>query len=190
MHSGPVNAEPPDVAQGLARSWQVGLFVGIVTVILGIVVTAHPSTSLNVIAALLGILLLVSGLFYLVRALDPAEAHRAWVVIVGLLFMVIGIFLIRHLDLTRNLIAFLIGITWIVQGMVGLVAGFSDKSLPARGWTIGFGCVSLLAGIVVLCVPVGSLVTLAVLFGIWFIVLGLLQIVGALNLRHALKAGA
>ncbi len=185
----PSDVESPDVAKALARSWEIGLFVGVVTVALGIVVTLHPSTSLNVICVFLGILLLISGVFHLIRGLDATEAHRAWTVIVGLLFIVIGVVLIRHLDLTRNLIAFLIGITWIVQGVVGLIAGFSDSQLPARGWAIFFGFISLAAGIVVICVPVGSLTALAVLLGIWFIILGTLQIIGAFLLRHALKTG-
>ncbi len=186
----PTNADDRDVARLLARSWEVGLFLGLVTVVLGIIVALHPSTSLNVISVFLGILLLVSGVFHIIRGLDTHEAHRTWTVVVGLLFIVFGVVLIRHLHLTQTFIALLIGLVWIVQGVVGLIAGFSDRTLPARGWAIFFGLVSLVAGIVVVCWPVGSLTTLAVLLGVWFIVLGALQVVGSLFLRHALKSAA
>lgn len=39
------------------------MFVGVVTVILGLIVALHPSGSLNVIAVLLGVLLVISGIF-------------------------------------------------------------------------------------------------------------------------------
>ncbi len=164
-------------------SWQIGLIVGLVTLVLGIVVTLHPSTSINVIAVLLGILLLVAGVFHLVRALDHAAPSRAWSAVVGLAFVVLGVVLIRHLDVTRALIALLIGIVWIIQGVAELLVA-TDPNRPGRAWSVAFGVISLAVGIVVIIVPDGSLNTLAVLLGIWFIVLGALQVVGAFYLRH------
>src|SRR5262249_28920152 len=104
------------------RSWQTSLFIGIVTLILGIIVAIHPTGSLNVIAVLLGILLVISGIFPLIRVFAPAEPHRIWLGIAGLLFIVAGVILIRHLDLTRAVIGLFIGITWIIQGVVALIA--------------------------------------------------------------------
>jgi hypothetical protein len=43
---------------------------------------------------------------------------------------------------------------------------------------------------VVVAAPVSSVTVLAVLLGIWFIVMGLLEIGGALLVRHALSAAA
>ena len=43
------------------------------------------------------------------------------------------------------------------------------------------------AGIVVTVTPLNSLTFLAVLFGIWFIVMGLFEIIGAFILRRALR---
>jgi uncharacterized membrane protein HdeD (DUF308 family) len=180
---------PAGTAQGvglLRASWQAGALVGIVTLVLGIVVTLHPSTSINVIAVLLGILLLVSGLFHLIRALDKDSSSRAWSAVVGLAFVVLGVVLIRHLHLTRSLIALLIGLVWIVQGVAELLTA-ADSGRPDRAWSAVFGVVSLAAGIVVLVFSTGSLNTLAVLLGIWFIVLGALQLIGAFYLRHLLN---
>ncbi len=170
-------------------SWQVSLFAGLITLVLGIVVTLHPGGSLNVVAVLAGILLLVAGLFHLVGALDHDAPSRAWSAVVGLAFVVLGIVLLRHLHLTLALIALLIGIVWIIQGVASLLAA-TDTSRPARAWSAIFGVVSLAAGIVVVAVPEGSLNTLAVLLGIWFIVIGAMQLIGAFYLRHVLAAGS
>jgi uncharacterized membrane protein HdeD (DUF308 family) len=182
----PSAAPPPPLA--LTRSWQASLVLGIVTLILGIIVAVHPSGSLSVIAVLLGVLLLVSGLFHLIRVFDPAEPNRVWLGIAGLLFIVAGVILIRHLDLTKAVIGLLIGITWIIQGVAALVAGLSGGSHQGRGWWIAFGVISIIAGIVVTATPVSSLTVLAVLVGIWFIVIGVLEIMGAFLLRHAVRS--
>lgn len=121
MHTtAPQTGEPSAVV--MARSWQAGLVLGVVTLILGVIVTVHPTTSLNVIAVLIGIMLLISGIFHLVRVFDAEEPHRIWLGIAGLLFIVAGVILIRHLSLTRAIIGLFVGITWIVQGVVALVA--------------------------------------------------------------------
>ena len=171
----------------MARSWQISLFTGIVTLILGIIVAAHPTGSLNVIAVLLGILMIISGIFHLVRVFDPAEPHRIWLGFAGLLFIVAGVILIRHLDLTRAIIGLFIGVTWIVQGVVALIAGIGGGSREGRGWWIAFGVISVIAGIVVTASPLSSLNVLAVLFGIWFIVMGIFEIIGAFMFRRALR---
>jgi uncharacterized membrane protein HdeD (DUF308 family) len=161
------------------------VFVGVVTAILGLIIALHPGGSLNVIAVLLGVLLVVSGIFNLVRMLDRSEAHRVWLGIAGLLLVVIGVVLIRHLDLTVALVGLVIGISWIVQGLAALVTAFSGGPGERRGWWIFFGLIGLIAGIVVVAVPTTSVTVLAVLVGIWFIVTGLTEIVGGLMQRHA-----
>jgi len=168
-----------------ATGWQAMVFAGVVTVILGLIVALHPTGSLNVIAVLLGVLLVISGIFDLVRVFDRSEPRRVWLGIAGLLLVVVGVVLIRHLDLTVALVGLVIGITWIVQGLAELADAFSGGPGERRGWWIFFGLISLAAGIVVVAVPATSVTVLAVLVGIWFIVTGLVQIVGGFMQRHA-----
>jgi uncharacterized membrane protein HdeD (DUF308 family) len=176
---------PPAMLTG---SWQATLFLGAVTLILGLIVSFHPTGSLNVIAVLLGILMILSGIFHLIRVFDPQERHRIWLGIAGLLFIVIGVVLIRHLHLTRALIGLVIGITWIVQGLTALIGGISGGVREGRAWWITFGVISLIAGIVVAATPADSVTVLAVLLGIWFVIMGIFEIIGAFLLRHALRA--
>src|SRR6516165_1567099 len=134
----------------MSSTWKVTLFTGVVTLILGIIVAFKPGGSLNVVAVLLGVLALISGIFQLVRVFDRAEPHRVWLGISGFVFVVVGVVLIRHLHLTVALIG-------------------------------------LLAGIVVTANPSTSITVLAALLGIWFIVMGVFEIIGAFLFRRALS---
>src|SRR6266571_4968802 len=140
-------------------AWQTTLVLGVTTLILGLIVAFYPSATLNVIAVLIGILLIVSGIFHLIRVFGSNEPHRVWLGISGLLLIVIGVVLIRHLHLTVGIIGLIVGISWIVQGISALAAGFSGALQEGRGWWI--------------------------LIGIWFIVAGLFEIVAGFMLRHA-----
>jgi uncharacterized membrane protein HdeD (DUF308 family) len=172
----------------MAGSWQAGMLLGALTLILGIVVTFHPTGSLNVIAVLLGIMMILSGLFHLIRVFEPRERQRVWSGITGLLFIVIGVILIRHLHLTLAVIGLVIGVTWIVQGLTAFIGGIAGGAREGRAWWIFFGALSLVAGIVVVATPVTSLSVLAVLFGIWFIVMGIAEVIGGFLLRRSLRA--
>jgi uncharacterized membrane protein HdeD (DUF308 family) len=185
--SGGYGAPPPPPPGVMAGTWQAALFLGVLTLILGVIVSFHPTGSLNVLAVLLGVLMIFSGIFHLVRVFDPGELHRVWLGIAGLLFIVVGVILIRHLHLTRSLIGLVVGITWIVQGLAALIGGISGGAREGRAWWIIFGVVSLIAGIVVASAPASSLNALAVLLGIWFIIMGIFEIIGAFLLRHAIR---
>ena len=183
MESGDYDAPPPS-GLVLAESWQATVVLGALTVIIGLIVSFHPAGSLNVVAVLLGILMILSGIFHLIRIFGPGEAHRVWTGIAGLLFIVIGVVLIRHLHLTLALVGLFVGLTWVVQGVTALIGGIADGAREGRAWWITFGAVSLIAGIVVTATPVSSLTVLAVLLGIWSIIMGIFEIIGGLMLRR------
>lgn len=187
MESGDYDSPlPPGLL--MAQSWQATVILGAVTLILGLVVSFHPSGSLNVVAVLLGVLMICSGLFHLARIFGRGEVHRVWLGISGLLLVVIGLVLIRHLHLTTALIGLYVGLSWVVQGVTSLIAGIVGGTGEGRGWWIAFGALSVIAGIVVTATPVSSLTVLAVLLGVWFILIGLFEIIGGIMLRRALSA--
>ncbi len=103
------------------------------------------------------------------------------------MFVVVGVVLIRHLHLTRAIVGLFIGITWIVQGLTALIGGIAGDVREGKAWWIAFGAVSVVAGLVVALSPASSLTFLAVLLGIWFIIMGIFEVIAGLMLRRALK---
>ena len=188
MSSDDYGAQPPSSV--LDSGWQPTLILGVLTLILGLVVSFHPTGSLNVVAVLLGVLMILSGIFHLLRVFSRDEQHRVWLGITGLMFVVVGVLLIRHLHLTRAIVGLVIGITWIVQGLTALIGGIAGDVREGKAWWIAFGAVSLSAGIVVTVTPASSLTFLAVLLGIWFIIMGIFEIIAGLMLRRVLKDAA
>jgi uncharacterized membrane protein HdeD (DUF308 family) len=180
-----------ELTLGGLLDWRAAFLVGLATAILGIIVAAVPETSLAVIAVLLGVLVIISGIYNVVEAFRGEEHGRVWRGIAGVVFIVAGLVLIRHLHLSLALIGLVIGLTWVVQGLAALIAGISGE--PTRmgtGWTIFFGVISLIAGIVVISAPIASITTLAILMGVWFIVMGLMEMFGAFAFRHAVRSTA
>jgi uncharacterized membrane protein HdeD (DUF308 family) len=174
---------------GMPRSlvgWRTAFFLGLITLALGVVVIFRPTQSLNAIAVLLGVAMIVSGIYHIARALDETEQERVWRGIVGVLFILAGLVLIRHLHLSLALIALFIGFTWIIQGIASLMESFAHGRRRAElGWSVFFGIVSLIAGIVVISAPITSLTALTLFMGAWFIVMGALEMLGSLAFRRS-----
>jgi uncharacterized membrane protein HdeD (DUF308 family) len=166
------------------HSWKASFLMGLATLVLGLIVAFRPSGSLVVITVLLGILMMFSGVFHIIAALDGPQEHRAWRAIAGVLFIVGGIILVRHLQFSLALIGLIVGFSWVIQGVSSLIGGFTHRG-GMGGWSIFFGIVSLMAGIVVISVPVTSIVFLATFLGIWFAVIGVFEMVDAFMSRHA-----
>ena len=178
-----------ELTLGGLLDWRAAFVVGLATAIIGIIVAAVPETSLAVVAVLLGVLVIISGIYNVVEAFRGEEHGRVWRGIAGVVFIVAGLVLIRHLHLSLALIGLVIGLTWVVQGLAALIAGISGTATRmGTGWSIFFGVISLIAGIVVISAPIASITTLAVLMGIWFIVMGVMEMFGAFAFRHAVRS--
>jgi uncharacterized membrane protein HdeD (DUF308 family) len=174
---------------GLPFSRGVGLVLGIITIILGIIIAARPTQSLTVIAVLLGVVMMVSGVFHVVRAIGGREQERVWRGLSGVLFFMVGLALIRHINLSVALIGLFIGIAWVIQGVSALVESFAPgREREETGWTVFFGIISLIAGIVVVAAPIASVTALTIFMGIWFIVMGIMEIIGSFVVGRALRA--
>jgi uncharacterized membrane protein HdeD (DUF308 family) len=175
-----------DVLAGIGRAWGWVLFFGIVTVLLGIVVLVWPDATIVVLAVLFGIQLILAGIFRFVSALaidDAPGGTRALLALLGVLAFIVGIYALRHVNVTIAALALLLGIFWIVNGAIELFTAIGHREMPGRGWTIVLALLSIVAGIVVLAYPDISLLALAIVLGIWLVALGIIEIALAFQLR-------
>jgi uncharacterized membrane protein HdeD (DUF308 family) len=183
-----VDRDSSNVLDAVGRSWGWLLCIGILTLILGVLIVAYPSASLQVIAIFLGLSLFLNGLFRLVMAFtEVAEGHRALWAILGVLSILVGILCLKHVFQTIAILALLLGAYWVVDGIIGFFASVSRKDTPNRGWAIFTSVLAFIAGIVVLVYPIKSAVTLAWVLGLWLIVLGIVGIIGAFMARSEAK---
>ncbi len=179
-----------DVADRLAqigRHWGWLLFFGILMVVAGVLAVAWPGPTVLVLAILFGIQLIVSGIFSFINAFaaDESGGTRVWNVIIGLLGILVGLYAVRHIIVSVVALALLIGIYWVAYGIAQIYMAIAHRELPHRGWMGFIGGLSVVAGIIVIAWPGPSLVTLAIVLGVWLIIYGVMEIVLAVRVRSA-----
>lgn len=161
------------------------------SLIVGAVILAWPGISILVAAVAFGIYLLITGAAQVVFAfsLHVSAGSRILLFISGAASLILAVLAFRHFGqgYAVLLLAIWIGIGFIFRGVATTVSAISDPVLPGRGWSIFIGVISLLAGIVVLASPFDSIVTLAIVVGVWFVVIGVFEIVSSFGIRKASK---
>jgi len=171
-------------------AWQLNAVAGVAAVVLGVLVLVWPGETLVIVGALFGIYLLVSGLFQLTGAFGHhVPGHlRALGLLSGALSILLGLICFRGPMESLLLLAIWIGFGWLLRGITQIVTAVSSDGMPGRGWVIFFGVIGVIAGIVLITSPITSLATLALLAGIWLIVLGVMEVVHSVQLRVRMKS--
>jgi uncharacterized membrane protein HdeD (DUF308 family) len=182
----PQTEDPRDTLGRLGESWGWVLTFAILTLILGIVVVAWPHATVKVVALLFGLQLFVGGVFALVRTFTRSgEGSRALSGLLGILGILVGIFVLRHLFETVVVLVVLLGVYWVLHGIIEVVVALDHKGMPGRGVNIVMGLLGFIAGIVVLSWPAPTLLVLVWVLGIWLIIYGLIGIAGAFMVRRS-----
>ena len=167
--------------------WKWELVSGVLTIILGAIVLAWPGPSILVASTLFAVYLLVAGFAQLFMAftLPQSAGTRVMLFISGALSLVLAILSFRHFGdaYAVLLLSLWIGISFIFQGVSESAVGITTRDLPGRGWYIFLGIISVIAGVVVLVWPFDSIVVLAFATGIWLVILGVIEIVRAFEVR-------
>ena len=121
---------------------------------------------------------------------NSGEGSRVLLAVLGVLGILVGIFVLRHLFQTVVILVLLLGVYWVLHGVIEFFVAIDHKGVPGRGISITMGILSFIAGIIVLSWPAPTLLVLVWVLGIWLVAYGLIGIVGAFMVRRAVKAVA
>jgi uncharacterized membrane protein HdeD (DUF308 family) len=176
-----------DMMATVGRHWGWILAFGVITLLTGILVLIWPGRTLVVIAVLFGIQLIVTGIFRFGAAFaaDESGSTRVLYALLGVFSLIIGLYALRHVLITLLALGLLLGIFWVISGVIELFNALQHRTMGSRGWIALMGILSIVAGLILLAYPSLSLLTLAILVSIWLLVLGLMEITLALRIRPA-----
>jgi uncharacterized membrane protein HdeD (DUF308 family) len=171
-------------AQFYAWWRRLALVGGVVSAAIGLILMIWPRATLALVAILIGLWLLIGGIVQLAQAAFMPEGRgtgsRVLMAIAGLVGVVLGVLCMRNLTDSLLLIAALIGVSLLFGAIAQLFTAISPHThglhrLPA----LLLGLISLAAGLVILFWPEPTLHVLVWLTGLWFLLLGLVQLLRA-----------
>lgn len=155
------------------------LIAGIVSALIGLAALVWPAATLATISLLFGIALVLVGglrLFVAVRGHALPTALRWFVGVLGALVLVAGVLTIANPFGQLTVLAYVIGIAWIIDGIAGLFGGLPDAASVPRGLAVSTCVLSIAAGILVLVLPGVAIATFLAVGAAFLIVTGLLLV--------------
>jgi uncharacterized membrane protein HdeD (DUF308 family) len=160
--------------------------LGVVSLAIGIALIAWPGKTLVVLAALTGAYFLLAGVVRVglgVFSREVSAGYRTLTIILGLVLVLGGVVALKNLTAATAvltlIVVVLVGVGWIIEGVVALVAAGRGA---ASKWAYALGVFSIIAGIVVIAVPAWSAVAFVIVAGVFFVLLGLLAVIQAFTL--------
>ena len=171
------------VRHGIQRQsvgWSIGL--GVLLVVIGLLASAAPVVAGVAVTALIGWALLLGGIAHFVFAYHLRHAGGlVWEVLVGLVYVVMGVYLFLHPLAGLVTLTLFIAIYLLFKGIAEVVGWFAVRHAPGSGWLLFNGVVSVVLSILIWThlpfsadwVP-GTLIGIAILFsGVSRLALGL-----------------
>ena len=114
---------------------------------------------------------------------EVAKGAWIWAVVRGALLIVFGIVAMVWPGKTALVLAAIIGIFAVVDGIIDLIDAIRHRGTPGVGLRVFLGIVSLLFGIIILVWPGKTLGFMVILIAIWSILIGVLQIIANVSIR-------
>jgi uncharacterized membrane protein HdeD (DUF308 family) len=146
-----------------------------------------PEATLHVLAVLVGLYLLATGAFRFVAVFARQGHERLPGLLLAVLYVLAGVLCLRNPLQTIAALSLVVGVVWLVSGILTLYTALTAEDLPHRGVVLGAAVLAIVAGIVVLALPTESARALTRLLGLWLILLGLAEAVVALAWRAAFR---
>nr|WP_234357859.1 DUF308 domain-containing protein [Streptomyces puniciscabiei] len=181
---------PAQAVTVIARSWTWILVSAVMTLVPGVLILVWPDETLHVLAVVLGLYLLLGGAIRFVTAFAREDhADRLPGLLAAVLYVLAGVLCLRNPLQTITALSLIVGLVWLVSGLLTLYPAIAARDLPHRGVVLGAALLGIVAGIVVLALPAESARALTRLLGLWLVLLGLVELVAAFAWRAALRRG-
>jgi len=166
------------------------IFLGILTVIFGVIAIGSPLITGVAVAVFVGFLLLASGVARIVHALKSKQWGTGfWGTIIGLLGVVAGLLMIFRPLVGLVTMTMLLAIYFLVDGISEIIAAFKIKPDQGWGWVLFNGIIAVLLGLMIWRQwPVSGAWAIGLLVGIHILMTGWSMIILGTGARRV--AGA
>ncbi|RYU12923.1 HdeD family acid-resistance protein [Nocardioides iriomotensis] len=171
-------------------TWALVLIAGIVTAACGLALAFWPEETLRIVAVIVAVQLLLTGLVSVVGAVAAGSVDRGvrtLVVLSGILSILVGLVLLRAPQQTVVVVALLLGLYWVLKGLVELVAALTTDASPHRWWSVAIALFTTAVGTFLVLRPEASFALLVIVVQVWLLGYGFIMIVSALSMRSAAR---
>jgi uncharacterized membrane protein HdeD (DUF308 family) len=175
-------------SRGEALPWGLVLVEGIVVALFGLLLLVAPGASLLFLVELLGIYLLIAGIFRIIGIFLDSSSW-GWKLAAAILCLIAGLVVLSNplwsTTLASTWLIIFVGFLAMVQGAAGLIVAFQGG-----GWGMGvLSVLGILFGLFLVINPLIGVAALTFILAIFMLIGGVGAIIQAFRMRREAAAG-
>jgi uncharacterized membrane protein HdeD (DUF308 family) len=150
--------------------------IGFISLVAGVILLAWPNRTVHVVAIILGIIFAVSGFGQAAEAVTTYRRGNYWglLLIRGLINFGIGLALIFWSSATITAVIWLVGLDFVITGLIALVVSFMLGKDMGRGKLLFEAIITIAVGVIIMVWPTATKNVLGIVLGVALVLLGLL----------------
>lgn len=164
---------------------------GVLAILFGVIALFLPGLTVALLLLFFGIFVLVWGIVGLIVSLSRISSYKFWwlELIFSLLAIGLAVYVLRNPVDTAAIFVVVIGLTFLVRGVIDLLQGMFDKDSDSdeRIFHVIVGVIGIAAGIIALLHPVSAGVAVVWIIGLYAVLYGALSIAFAFKAQESLK---
>lgn len=172
----------------VGKYWWLWLVAGIVWIIVGFVILQFDDSSIRAVGIIIGVMFLVAGLQYVVVGTQAEGWNWLWYIF-GAFLIVGGLVAMFNPERTFVAIANIIGFIFLMIGIIWIIEAFATKTYNDLWW------LTLITGILMIALAFwlgnqfffDKAATLLVFAGVWALMRGIIDIIGAFQVKKVGK---
>ena len=173
----------------IQKNWWLLLLRGILALIFGILAIASPGLVLITLLLYIGIMAVLSGLFLIIEGIAIKSDDRGMRILEGVLSIIFGLMFILAPGFVLSFVMYFIAFWAIIGGIMQIVYAIKLRKEITNEWlAILNGVITLIFGILVLTNILAGASALVMLFGIFAIITGIIQIVLSFKVKGLKRA--
>jgi uncharacterized membrane protein HdeD (DUF308 family) len=170
----------------LAINWWSVLFRGLLAILIGFIALAFPGVTISAFVFLFAVYVLVDGVLSLTGALRAVKSHERWgsLLIEGIAGIAAAVITVLWPAITVLTLVYVIAAWAIVTGVFEIAAAARLREYISGEWILALsGIASIVFGVVVAAVPGAGALVIAIWFGVYEVVFGVLLVALGFRLR-------
>jgi uncharacterized membrane protein HdeD (DUF308 family) len=160
--------------------WGLGIAFGVVSILFGILALFWPGLTVGLFILLFGVFVLVWGIIGIIVSISSMSTDKFWwlELIFSVLAIGLAVWFLRNPVEAAKVWIFLIGLTFLVRGVVDILEGLFDgkRTGSNRVLAVILGALGIIAGIITLTYPVSAGLVVVWIIGLYAILYGSLLI--------------
>lgn len=179
-----------DVARTVRHLWWLTVLRGVVLALLGLFLLVEPLGTVKALVWVFGAVAVIDGLIGIVQGIAYRhEPAAGWRIVGGVIGIAFGVVLMVWPGPTATVLFYLLAFWVMLLGLIALVGAYALHRSRDAGWTFALtlGLIGFLIGLVAVMHPQTTVSVIAVLYGLFALVAGIVLVVSGFATRSVAK---